>query len=209
MLGGYPSAGIGGGGAGGAGGKDPVGGGGFTGGNSECNNFSYVRHNGLASYAPIWAPPSGGYFSKNSDSYSSSTYTVGKIGGGGTWSAGNGGKAGNGGIVTISNSNVYAYNGAYITSSDSGTVGNEWGKNQCPIYAQLGISLEKMRQSSIVSVNGRTGSALLEELKDYIDTNLVKVNYINKKPIVQENQNLGIGSGAGYIEESNGTLTIK
>ena len=49
VLGGYPAAGIGGGGAGGAGGKDPVGGGGFTGGNSECNNFSYVRHNGLAS----------------------------------------------------------------------------------------------------------------------------------------------------------------
>ena len=207
--GGYPAAGIGGGGAGGAGGYDPIGGGGFTGGNSECNNYSYVRCDGLSGYAPIWAPPSGGYFSKNYDSYSNPSYEVGKIGGGGSTNAGNGGKAGSGGNVSLLNSNVFAYNGSYITSSNSGTDTNPWGKYQCPIYLQLGISLDKIRNdSSKVNIESRNGTDMLNELQAYTDKNIKKNKYKNTNPIVNENEMLGIGSGAGYIEVSNGSLKI-
>lgn len=122
--------------------------------------------------------------------------------------SGNGGKSGNGGTVVVNGCDVYAYNGSYITSVNSGATNNEWGKYQCPIYAQLGISLDEIRAKNITSITARIASVLMNELSSK-SINGSYFNYTNKLPITLGNEHLGIGAGAGYTEGTNGVFVIK
>ena len=134
--------------------------------------------------------------------------------------SGNGGAAGIGGIIKASNeSNIYAFNGNLYT--DDTNYNN--GINQCPIYAQIGIYpakyIFKTPTSSSFSMTLSEAQKSLPTInyinKIYtIDSNysLNKVMNINSKIGIETNELLidvdmskqGVGSGAGYIEVSNG-----
>lgn len=141
----------------------------------------------------------------------------GKIGGGGFNGAtseerkSNGGYiiddaayGGEGGTVTISNANVYAYNGSYITdgSVDLSNLDNK--KNyQSIIYAQVGYDIKAIRENEDINkVTSRTAKDLINEF-----SGLNKYRTIDYSTY-QKYGAMGIGSGAGATETSNGTLTI-
>ena len=138
---------------------------------------------------------------------------------------GNGGVAGLGGkIIASENAHVYAYNGNRYTD---GTSYNN-GINQCPIYLQRGI-----KNAIYVYVYGgenRTEKIItpyigLKCKSKYSDNNELS-GYKNEKILESDigerniifrigNENVtidmstqGVGSGAGYIEVSNGTYTV-
>ena len=205
--GGYPAAGIGGGGGGGGSGDHGVGGGGFSSGSAQGHEISI----GVNGEIPTkWnGGLSGSYFSKGGISASWLQYapTIGGIGGektyaGNSWLSSGAGSGGNGGggaqILKTGNLHIIkAYNGSYISTSESGATDNVWGSHPTPIYAQLGYSLEEMRAKNISSINGRTDAAVAQELKNSGIAASLPTSEIN-----------GVGSGAGYTETSNGTLTI-
>lgn len=146
-----------------------------------------------------------------------------------------------GNIKVFGNSNrIHAYNGSYITTEDAISQSDEWKINsQSIIYAQLGYSLELLRDDKdvttkttlnlksylpeswltkninpdidkyspfdaslpkVVSINARTAVELIAELQN----NYRSIDY----SVYNTYGNLGIGSGAGYIEISNGTYTV-
>lgn len=143
---------------------------------------------------------------------------------------GDGGVAGKGGTIKVaSNSKVYAYNGNKYTDNVAGHEYNE-GKNQLEIYAQNGVlraiykydiyfnMIEKRKISFFKEIFGSTVSNLIDTYtacsalrgvihKNYLvrpETTCAKSGYINPST----NSIYGIGSGAGYIELSNGTYII-
>lgn len=110
---------------------------------------------------------------------------------GGDHSGGNGGIAGNGGLVIASStSNVYAYNGNKYTDGTD----YENGKNQLEIYGQNGIVNKKWNISYAVWNN------IVFSQKSEAST-IEKSGYKNKL----DSKIFGVGCGAGYYENDNGT----
>ncbi len=176
-----------------------------------------------------WTKEQGGNFLVYWDSPNAFTYreVAGPIGGGGTytrfnvWSysfSGDGGVAGKGGTIRVSpTAIVEAYNGNKYTDG-SGNI------EYCPIYIQNGELLkittslgfwtdQDNRYYSALfgtEVNYTTtwgtenGNDHVAELRDYSTDESLKLSYTD--PVTSSNQ--GIGSGAGYIELSNGTYEV-
>ncbi|MCI8335986.1 MAG: hypothetical protein HFI72_02290 [Peptococcaceae bacterium] len=200
--GGYPAAGVGGGGGGAGGADHGNGGGGFSGG---AGQQIYVRDaiNGQGGPAQEFSG-GGGYFSKgDTGSYAAGTADEmfgGAIGGGKVdtvnWQthSGQGGNAGSGGTVKVANlAKLYAYNGSSTTTSK-----NNWGQNQTPIYWQNGYSLVSARSAgNVINKAGVETAAHFNA-----DRKLTYYNEITKN-------NLGVGSGAGFIESHNGSFTTQ
>lgn len=218
--GGYPGAGIGGGGAGGGGGTDDCGAGGYTGGAGEA--YRGVSNNGDGGNGTSWYG-GGGYFSSGKKNNVAIIDSYAYIGGEGwycgTEHAGNGGIAGTGGNIKISeNGRLYAYNGNKYTD---GTNYNN-GDNQLIIYAQSGILrnvyiqmlffntaynrnynyYSKYITSGLLLTSSDVASGTNRLIRK--ESSCEKTNYIN----IANNSVQGVGSGAGYIEISNGTYTI-
>ena len=138
---------------------------------------------------------------------------------------GNGGIGGKGGKIKVDEeSNVYAFNGSYLTEVDSSSQTESWRQNnQCCIYAQVGYSIEQLRNDlktvQIFPVtNSTTGNTTYTDIKV---SKISKINARNSINLIQELGNnyrsidnyydvygIGIGSGAGYIEVSNGTYAV-
>ncbi len=150
--------------------------------------------------------------------------------------SGDGGVAGKGGFVECSReSTVYAYNGDQITNEDYSSINYserikmQSGKTSAPlkIFAQEGILRAVYKYNSWWNIqDGRNYGYLKELLGDKINETIKyeqtpttsddiknlkvrdecscdKSGYVN--PITHKSQ--GIGSGAGYIEISNGSFT--
>ncbi|MCI8336937.1 MAG: hypothetical protein HFI72_07270, partial [Peptococcaceae bacterium] len=214
--GGYPAAGVGGGGAGGGGGSNGAGGGGFSGGGAEAyfndttGGWQQYEPGGINGNIPTGGDRNqdrgsgGAYYSNGtlSTSTTAASDTFPKrayIGGGfGAWmvnqyNGGSGGTAGSGGTVYQANTaKLYAYNGSTTT-----TVAKQWGVNQTPIYWQNGHSLAAGRKTATTKAQMESGS--------YYNASRV-LSYQNP---ANSNSRLGIGSGAGYTEISNGSFTIQ
>ena len=233
--GGYPASGIGGGGAGGAGATCCTGAGGFSGGSGGSSDEKIYSVNGSFGHVSdrcsqcYWG--AGGYFSgpEGNDSEGNTTKTLlGGMGGLSWWvghRGGDGGIAGKGANVKVSNNAmIYAFNGNRYTD------GTEYknGVNQCPIYIQAGCSPKRQEVKSIDIHNYDKQYNNIWHMKTTSEQkiNLDKTGYINKKYIdndeYKSNKMLninyllnnvdmstqGIGSGAGYIEISNGTYIV-
>ena len=232
--GGYPAAGIGGGGAGGAGSTCCAGAGGYSGGSASGNPYIAQNGNAGGSYERVGSTGSqsaykgqytaGGYFEggegTSANGINKKTSTFGGFFGTGYLSkgheSGSGGDAGNGGTIKVSQlANVYAYNGNLYTDGTD----YENGLNQCPIYAQNGIITPKYNATY---TGGNSGKEYFLELISDV-TSVEKSGYMNKKYVENNNKRYitknkyldnvdmayqGVGSGAGYVETSNGTYTI-
>lgn len=129
---------------------------------------------------------------------------------------GSGGTAGKGGNVVVdSGCKIYAFNGNRYTDG----VSYNNGMNQTPIYCQLGVIPEKYSY-----LNTSTGTNIkVQKVKEkenvpvlaysnpaYTASNKKLNTALNK--YITSNVDMskqGIGSGAGYIEVSNGTFRIK
>ena len=212
------------------GGDHASGGGGYTGG---CGQPEIARaDNGLTANLTPFYGTGGAYFSsgKTSGNYLSNPETFAYIGGQGSqcsdWNSqgGDGGIAGQGGNIKVSEqAKIYAYNGNKYTD------GTEYrnGENQLEIYCQKG-TLRKVYKydifwnkreyryvqffkeifkedtvqgidnyiSSSASRGGKHNNYLIRDEKG-----VTTLEYQNAKNMSK----LGIGSGAGYIELSNGT----
>ncbi len=140
--------------------------------------------------------------------------------------AGDGGIAGKGGTVSVSNNcKIFAFNGNKFTDDQD----YKDGENQLEIFAQHGVLREVYKYTSWWGVKENYNSEFFSELmgesvvpnisdiKAPVDlsgcknvlirnetTCSVLSEYVNSKT----NNSFGIGSGAGYIELSNGTFTI-
>ena len=207
--------------------------GGYTGGNGQyCDNSIPV--NGLA--GNIGDPPNNfysagsGYFSESKDFFTPNTKVWlyhGALGGGGAYnlktywsfsSGGDGGVAGKGGTIRVSeNATVEAYNGNKYTD-ENGLV------EYCPIYIQDGKLLEITTPlgfwteqdnkyysalfKTVINLETTWGKKGIDsgvgKLRDSSTDEKLKLSYIN--PVTKSNQVMG--SGAGYIELSNGTFEM-
>ena len=131
--------------------------------------------------------------------------------------SGYGGAGGSGGTISVSrNATIYAYNGNIYTD---GTPYND-GANQCFIYAQSGKTV-----STVILPPGN-GCRPIEgySIQFVPEKNINVSGYVNPKfqtgsttktfalsetvSITKDMRNQGVGSGAGYIEVSNGTYNI-
>ena len=219
--GGYPGAGIGGGGAGGGGGDHVSGGGGFTGGENEMNSTGSHAINGLAGIANAHEGrvSGGGYFT--AANLSSRNCLGGFKGGGGgansvsNWYfsyGGDGGKAGSGGNIIISSeasTKLKAYNGSYITDNKQYSE-----TTYTNIYAQSGCTLPVIKNVGYWSDRkNEYYSNLFNSTVNY-QTNYTTYRQVTMREALTSDDmpttiyGQGIGSGAGYIEISNGTYTI-
>ena len=216
------------------GGDHAAGGGGYTGGSGQPHIAR--ADNGLTADLNVEWGTGGAYFmsgktTSNRLTYNTETYAY--IGGQGALAnnyntqGGDGGIAGKGGIIKVSSdSRVYAYNGNKYTD---GTDYNE-GENQLEIDCQNGKLrniykydvfwnakeyryVEFFKQLFGTDVNSAIDSFTASPAKrsvnhsNYlvrVEKNIIKLTYRNSK----SNKNFGIGSGAGYIELSNGEYII-
>ena len=233
--GGYPGAGIGGGGAGGGGGNHCDGAGGYSGGSAQYNK---VRgYNGLGggnkNSTDASSSGGGGYFS---DGYGRINTKLGiaKIGGQGSGAchylvneqwfndhAGSGGAAGLGGKVKVSSlAKIYAYNGDMITdgTSYSGVTG------YMPDGTSTGVALsviEKNNGTKIIPLQifGQAGISRAVYEANYktitksadLENKVIKSEQVIAKSGYKHPDTesvFGVGSGAGYVETSNGTYVI-
>ena len=210
--GGYPAAGIGGGGAGGGAGCTAEAGGGYSSGGGEAQ--SPGGKNGLAGNADEVCHSGGGYYEDGKKG----TYvamTPGRIGGQGAWrnngslKGGAGGQGGAGGRVFVkgSLSRIHAYNGAYLTDVDAIKQSESWKQtNQTAIYGQFGYNINKISKdaTTVKKINGRKITEIHDELKSLGE------EYRNiDRTVFTTYGNIGIGTGAGYIESSNGALVVE
>ncbi|MCI8336819.1 MAG: hypothetical protein HFI72_06660 [Peptococcaceae bacterium] len=205
--GGYPAAGIGGGGAGAGGGNIAHGGGGFSGGRGEADPSTAKNTDGVGAPAAVYGP-GGGYFSAFNGTNGTAEiqpalgggaikFTAASFGGG---RAGNGGAAGSGGTVRRAEATTLALaNGSYKTANKA------WGSNPTPIYAQSGYDLDLIRKAKVTKVDAglttkgvRSKAALESELGATGKSSSIKATAL-----------AGVGSGAGYLESSNGSFTIQ
>lgn len=226
--GGYPAAGIGGGGAGGAGGTCCAGAGGYSGGTGQDDTRQ--SENGLAGgNGPSTTHKIGGcgYFQGSHGLDIKNVNRVTTVFGGkgnqgwhdySSHGSGDGGVAGNGGNITVdSTCKIFAYNGNLYS--------DESGNHPCPIYLQAGIVPAKYTyisqgytdsyrfflldlQSEMVKDSGKMTSYKNDAVSEILDINtLLKIsgNPLNKVDMSKQ----GVGSGAGYVENSNGTYTVK
>ena len=233
--GGYPSAGIGGGGAGAGGSTCCAGGSGYTAG--SASGASQKSVNGLRGKPYARSYTDGINPDLNSTTYVAGGYFYGTLDGNGNLilggydakyngtlghQSGSGGTGGQGGIIKVSdNAKVYAFNGNYFTDNISGhEYGN--GLNQCPIYLQNGISIAKYDMTDDTHLFLKTAQTTVNK-SGYINNIYIENEIFSSKRTLNINTSLGItgnpltnvdmsllgvGSGAGYIELSNGTYTI-
>lgn len=116
-----------------------------------------------------------------------------------------GGQGGKGGNITVSNtSTINSYNGSYITD---GSINLDDDNNkvnfQAIIYGQLGYDVAQMRNAlKIKNVVSRTAEDLLKEFSSYGAYRIINNDFYSRF------QKIGVGSGAGAVEISNGTYTI-
>lgn len=147
-----------------------------------------------------------------------------------TTSGGHGGIAGSGGtILYSSDANIFAFNGNRYTDGESGhesprQEGNE--SNQCPIYGQAGIFRDvyvydygiaswdtelytDMKNFAIKNFSAYSISSAKSSTSD-THTNLLVRSAYSESPLSYSNPTTnnayGIGTGAGYVEVSNGTF---
>ena len=97
---------------------------------------------------------------------------------------------------------IYAFNGNKYTDGISGHEYNN-GINQIEIYAQNGIIHARYDISECQRTSSTNYNLQYTVAQTYRD-DLPKSGYTN--PITNNTQ--GVGSGAGYIETSNGTYTV-
>ena len=186
-----------------------------------------------AGYSMNWQ--GGGYYDGPTSEADDSSFDMNKmlIGGKGGLSyrpghtGGNGGQAGEGGQIKVSKSaNVYAYNGNMYTD---GTPYNN-GQNQAVIYLQAGVSparylhiknrSNEWPRNPTYDINIHSNYPKFSQ-QAAADTDVETSGYVNKKNIgakrsfvnheylsLVDLSTQGIGSGAGYIEVSNGTFEI-
>ena len=227
--GGYPAAGIGGGGAGGGGGEHACSAGGFSAGSGEESIKAGV--NGLGSTGGGKRKGAGGgYYSKGSNKSGIQAY----FNQGGMWCApneqycidyaGSGGIAGAGGNISYFDlSKIHAYNGDMVTEDSHSGVYYEYdidgnqksvittritkqnGVTIIPaiIYAQNGTAREVYKSNQHMSQSECNTYGATLYLKQNEPQN---VKIIPRRDIEKTIYGQGIGSGAGYIESSNGTL---
>ena len=139
--------------------------------------------------------------------------------------SGSGGQAGNGGNVKVSSSaKIYAFNGNLFTDGTD----YQNGINQCPIYSQLGVKVAKYKyidksktdlftielEESQKNIN-KSGyvNQIYNEKEEYKTNKLLNINtklkITGNTLLTNVDMSLqGVGSGAGYIETSNGTYTV-
>lgn len=135
---------------------------------------------------------------------------------------GNGGTAGKGGNIKISNnSKLYAFNGNKY--SDESSTNNE--VDQAAIYLQAGITLNHYKVTALSSYDYSSPDIYPTLVLENVGTiNNAKTGYVNQyynnlstsQKMKTFNSVLnsvdmslqGIGSGAGYIELSNGTYEV-
>lgn len=178
----------------------------------------------------------GGYYTYSSAQSTAKNAYESWFGEGGCWyrlwsSAGNGGIAGKGGTIRISESAlIEAYNGDCITNNDYTTIYYEYDKDgnkttivknaidvmnenkqiiPSKIFAQEGIRRAVYSNVCYLSEDKKSLYPLVsrEIIKNQSSDGTVK------NIMILEEQNIsaygqGIGSGAGYIELSNGTYTV-
>jgi len=237
--GGYPAAGIGGGGAGGGGGDHGCGGGGYTGGSGQP--VLGRGDNGHTANAISTGGTGGAYFDiglcSYREKYIKMQETMSYIGGqgacAGNTQGGDGGIAGKGGTVKVSNSaKIFAYNGNKYTDD---TEYND-GENQLEIFAQNGIlrtvykydiAWNTAENRSANFFKNLLGSDVHANIDNYVIKENINLHYETSNLLIREeivennirkiksgyinpntNSVYGIGSGAGYIELSNGTYQV-
>ena len=229
-AGGYPAAGIGGGGAGGGGGEHACSAGGYSAGSGEDGIKAGV--NGLGSTGGGKRKGAGGgYYSKGSEKSGLQAY----FGQGGMWCdpnnvyfrdyAGSGGVAGEGGNISCSNlSKIHAYNGDMVTDGNYVSTYYEYDINGNKLNKILGLVTKKdgtkivpaiifAQQGTVRDVyksNQHMTQAQCDSYETVLHTktnNPLNVRIIEGGNIPTTGYGQGIGSGAGYIEKSNGTLS--
>lgn len=191
---------------------------------------------GLPQTITITRGVGGGYLqdlTSNTNLQSNSWYPLyGLIGGGAGLSfntnktpGGSGGVAGRGGIVNVaSTARVYAFNGNRYTDKVTGHENPEYdktlkqtvnGDNQCTIYAQNGIYLKVAYPLyNWNSEKNEYFSQILGKTINYIARTTACVSYSDLTTFREysakgcEFYQQGIGSGAGYLETSNGSYKI-
>ena len=228
-AGGYPAAGIGGGGAGGGGGEHACSAGGYSAGSGEESIRPGVNGHGSTA-GGLRKGAGGGYYSKGSTASGIRAF----FNQGGMWYgideqyyrdiAGSGGIAGEGGRVGYSDlTKIHAYNGDMITNGTHSSThyvydieGNRGavitervtkpnGQTIIPaiIYAQTGVVREVYKSNQHMTADECTTYRVPLHLKGNAPIN---VQIIPRRNIATTIYGQGIGSGAGYIESSNGVL---
>lgn len=203
--------------------------------NNGLSGYGYGRYHSNGDVPTVGRFAGGGYYACGD--YSSANpgknYTITSFLGGVApsyyWGKGHepgfGGTAGQGGIIKVANStNVYSFNGNLYTD---GTDYNNGG-NQSVFYAQAGISVAKYDYNNVETNGGVFNTTLISELKSVTQSGYNNtiyesdINYKNNKnvnintllgitgnPLSEVDMSKqGVGSGAGYIEVSNGTYTV-
>lgn len=120
-------------------------------------------------------------------------------------------QAGKGGNITVSkNAKIYAYNGSYITTKNSSEMTiNERQSTQALIYAQAGYDVKSIRELLKVKVvNSRTIEDLVKEWSlpdfDFTEQRIIKSPYDSSCGKKENKFILGIGSGAGGLQDIDG-----
>lgn len=137
-----------------------------------------------------------------------------------------GGSGGKGGNITIDNiNNITALNGKFKQNENDNR--ETTVENQCVIYSQLGFSLDEINKDQEIYHtdleyykpynNGDLEVAKVSNTLEYANSPSGMINFLNSKnpayrtidyDTYTKYGNLGIGSGAGLHEYSNGSLTI-
>lgn len=230
--GGYPAAGIGGGGAGGGGGDHACSAGGFTAGLGEGGivpgeNGKGSTDNGTGNQDNIGI--GGGYYTYSTAKSTRDGDYESWFGEGGCWymgwsTAGSGGIAGKGGkIMKSEGSEIHAYNGDRITNGkydqkyyEYDKDGNETteelqivkregdGKEFYPakIFAQSGVRRAVYDNDIYITDARKAEFPITQTIIKNKTTNVKNIQILPEANISFYFQ--GIGSGAGYIELSNG-----
>jgi hypothetical protein len=206
-------------GAGGTGGNTNSSGSGFSSACPEYHTGDGANNGETLHYSVgTWSAVGGAYFESYSAYRSAlgapnATYGDGAIGGGGSSIGGSyqidyAAAGGKGGTITLSNNGkIYAYNGAYITDTSvdfSDDPDDQKKQNyQSIIYGQLGYDISAIRSlGTVKKVTARTAAKLIQEWSSYTSCRTIDYSVFTTYGA------LGIGSGAGGTEVSNGTLTI-
>ena len=128
----------------------------------------------------------------------------------GTHIGGSGGKAGNGGNVKISTAaNVFAYNGKISSSSSESSIIYLQGGVQNTRYFADHFCRNGSYEFKIID-SGKANAPVLSYTNSKASgSRILNISVDNVMSTKSFNYNKqGIGSGAGYIEESNGTFSI-
>lgn len=140
---------------------------------------------------------------------------------------GSGGTGGKGGTVTINNpEKITALNGKFKQNNEDNRQTDY--TNECVIYAQIGFSLDEINSdfttyhtdlpSYQTYKDGELEVAKVSDTLRYANDALGMISYLNSVNSGYRTINydtftkygkIGIGSGAGFHEISNGTLTIE